>query len=107
MGVKKRNTAIVLLLMIILSLFFVLSGLKARMVFAADDMPYHINRIQELVYSLKHGNWYPYLYTRQFKGVPYPLGIFYPQLTLIPIAALCIVFNSYIIGLCPYNWCKF
>ena len=99
MGVKKRNTAIVLLLMIILSIFFVLSGLKARMVFAADDMPYHINRIQELVYSLKHGNWYPYLYTRQFKGVPYPLGIFYPQLTLIPIAALCIVFNSYIIGI--------
>lgn len=27
------------------------------------------------------------------------MGIFYPQVTLIPIAALCILFNNYIIGI--------
>lgn len=101
MGIKLKNkgTIIYFLLMIALSFFFVMAGIKSHTIFWSDDMPYHINRIQELVNSLKHGNWYPYIYTKQFKEVPYPLGIFYPQVTLIPIAALCILFNNYIIGI--------
>ncbi|MES1080899.1 hypothetical protein AABM19_06825 [Limosilactobacillus fermentum] len=95
----KKDNLILILAMLALSFLFIIPCLKTHTIYNADDMPYHINRIQELVYSLRHGNWYPYMYTNQFKEVPYPLGIFYPQITLIPIAVLCIIFNNYVIGI--------
>lgn len=100
-GVKLRNKSVIghLVLMVILSLFFVVSGVKSHTIYASDDMMYHINRIHNVVYSIKHGDWYPYLYTQNFKNVLYPLGILYPQVTLIPSAALCVVFNNYIVGI--------
>lgn len=61
-------------------------------------MPYHINRIQELTDNIKEGNWYPYLYSHHFKDTAYLLGVFYPQLTLIPFALACLLVKK----LC--NW---
>ena len=45
------------------------------------------------------GNWYPYFYSHNFDKVNFPLGIFYPQITLIPFAVLVIVTGSYVKGI--------
>lgn len=62
-------------------------------------MPYHINRIQELTDNIKEGNWYPYLYSHHFKDTAYLLGVFYPQLTLIPFALACLLVKNYVTGI--------
>ena len=55
--------------------------MRTHIIFGAGDLPYHINRIQELMDNLKTGEWYPYLYTYHFRNTAYMLGVFYPQLT--------------------------
>lgn len=81
------------------SCLFVYPFLKTGHFFLGDDIAYHFNRINELVYDIRHGNWYPYFYSHNFDKVNFPLGIFYPQITLIPFAVLVIVTGSYVKGI--------
>ena len=46
--------------------------------------------------NIKEGNWYPYLYSHHFKDTAYLLGVFYPQLTLIPFALACLLVKNYV-----------
>ncbi len=98
MSCKKKNFIIVIIF-IISSLFFIFPFLKLKMILIGGDLPYHINRIQELTDNLRSGNWYPYLYTYHFNKTGYLLGAFYPQLTLLPFAFFSMILGSYVKGI--------
>lgn len=97
--VTNHQRLVLIIMFAVLSLFFVLPLAHTRVIYLGDDLPYHINRIQELADNLKQGNWYPYLYTYHFHGVPFLLGAFYPQVTLMPLALLSLITNNYVIGI--------
>ena len=73
--------------------------MRSGVIFNAGDLPYHINRIQELIDNLKNGTWYPYLYTYHFRNTAYMLGVFYPQLTLLPYAIISILLKNDVYGI--------
>lgn len=98
--IKKRVKSIVIFgLLLGISIFFIIPCVRTHSIVGADDLPYHIYRIEELVNNIKHGNIYPYFYTYKFSKIGFPLGIFYPQITLIPIAFLVIMTGNYLIGI--------
>lgn len=98
MTYKNKNFTIILIF-IIFSFLFIFPFLKWNIIFFGGDLPYHINRIQELTDNLRKGNWYPYLYTYHFNKTGYLLGAFYPQLTLLPFAFFSILLGSYVKGI--------
>ncbi len=91
-----------------LSILFIYPFIRCHVIFSAGDLPYHINRIQELTDNLKNGVWYPYLYTHHFKNTAYLLGAFYPQLTLLPYAVASILLkndvNGVYVGMAFYSF---
>lgn len=93
--VKNRNYKwIQLLFFISLSLLFVVPLQKNGVIYFGDDMNYHVNRIIELIKNFKHGNLMPYIYTYTFDKVGYPLGIFYPWITITPFAFFSILLGN-------------
>ena len=89
----------ILILLLLISWIFILPFYHTNSLIGSDDMAYHVSRIYDLVNNIKHGCIYPYLYTYSFDKIGFPLGIFYPQITLIPIALLVILTGSYIKGI--------
>lgn len=55
---------------------------------AGDDWGYHIDRIIEIANNIRHGNFFPMMYTYTFKKIGYLLGAFYPWITLLHFAIL-------------------
>ena len=53
-----------------------------------DDWGYHIDRIIEISNNMRHGNFFPMMYTYTFRKIGYLLGAFYPWITLLPFAIL-------------------
>ena len=84
---------------IVLSIWFVYPLQKNGIIYFGDDMKYHVNRILELINNLRNGNVYPYIYTYTFDKIGYPLGIFYPWVTLLPFAFFSIVLKSTVNGI--------
>lgn len=74
------------LFFIILALFFILPLLLHGFIPAGDDWKFHANRILEVSYNIKHGNFFPVMYTYTFKRIGYLLGTFYPWLMLLPFS---------------------
>lgn len=95
----RKKDFIIVTVFVLASFLFIFPFLKWKMVFFGGDLPYHINRIQELADNLRNGNWYPYLYTYHFNKTGYLLGTFYPQLTLLPFALFSILLGSYVKGI--------
>lgn len=82
-----------------LSYFFVYPLLVKGFVSYGDDITYQVQRILELSHNLKHGIFLPFVYTYSFGQVAFPLGIFYPEITLIPSALLFNIFNHQVTGI--------
>ena len=99
MSEEKRYKWLQILLFIVLSFLFVLPLQKNGVIYFGDDMNYHVNRIIELIKNFKHGNLFPYIYTYTFDKVGYPLGIFYPWITLTPFAFFSILLNNTVHGI--------
>ncbi|MCR5628081.1 hypothetical protein [Eubacterium sp.] len=53
-----------------------------------DDGAFHIGRIKGLAADLSLKNIKPWIYSKVYFGVGYPLGIFYPDVFLYPFAVL-------------------
>lgn len=96
---STRNGIIITILFIFLSVLFIYPLQKQGMIYRSDDLAYHINRITELVANFRKGNFHPYIYTFSFNKVCFPLGIFYPWLTLVPFALFSILLGSNILGI--------
>lgn len=86
--VKKKRfmTFAQIIFFITLSIWFIYPLQKSGVIYFGDDMEFHVNRILELINNLKRGNIYPYIYTYTFDKIGYPLGMFYPWITLLPFA---------------------
>lgn len=93
--IEKRNHKLIQVLFFIsLSILFVVPLQKNGVIYFGDDMNYHVNRIIELIKNFKHGNLIPYIYTYTFDKVGYPLGIFYPWITITPFAFFSILLGN-------------
>ena len=92
---SKRTDVLIYLMFIFFSILFVLPICHLRM---SDDLAFHINRIQELSQCLRRGNL-PQIYTYTFGKFGYPIGIFYPQLTIIPFAIFSMILHSTVKGI--------
>lgn len=88
-----------ILFFIVLSIWFVYPLQKNGIIYFGDDMKYHVNRILELINNLRNGNVYPYIYTYTFNKIGYPLGIFYPWVTLLPFAVFSIILKNTVNGI--------
>lgn len=99
--VKKSITSNcgVFLLFAVLSIIYIFPLLRTGHVYYGDDILYHLDRINELVQNIRHNNWYPFFYSFNFDKVNFPLGLFYPQVTLIPFAVFVIITGSYVKGI--------
>lgn len=99
---KKRiifDRLVVLVFFVILSILYVYPLQKQGIIYRSDDLAFHINRITELIYDFKNGSFLPYIYTHSFNKVCFPLGIFYPWLTLIPFVLFSILLGNNILGI--------
>ena len=80
------NNKFVLVLFVALSLaFYVFAFINQGLI---DDGAFHIGRLKALAYDLSFSNIKPWIYTQTYYGVGYPLGIFYPDIFLVPFAIL-------------------
>ena len=91
----KETDVPVYLMFIFFSILFMLPICHLRM---SDDLAFHVNRIQELSQCLRRGSL-PQIYTYTFGKFGYPIGIFYPQLTIIPFAIFSMILHSTVKGI--------
>lgn len=97
--IKKIYTILTLLLFAALSYMFIFQLLRTGAINSGDDSYYHVNRILEIRDSIRHGNLMPYLMTHSNGEIAYPLGIFYPEVTLIPVALVSLLFTKVVTGI--------
>lgn len=83
----------------LLSYLFIYPFITKGVVFNGDDTWYQINRILEIKEGIKDGNFLPYVYTHSFGKIAYPLGIFYPEITIVPIAVLVLLLPHPVTGI--------
>lgn len=83
----------------VLSYLYIRPLLITGNIYMGDDAWYHINRIIEVKRNIEVGNFLPYIYSYTFGQVAFPLGIFYPEITLIPIALISTLFKNQITGI--------
>ena len=79
---NKKNIIIVAILSLS---FYVFVFLNQGLI---DDGAFHIGRIKALANDLSFTNIKPWIYSKSYFGVGYPLGIFYPDIFLYPFAIL-------------------
>lgn len=89
----------IIILLLGISTLFVLPVINNKLLITGDDIQYHLYRIGELVNNFKHGNLYPYLYSYSFNKIGSAIGIFYPQVTLIPIAFFVLITGKFSTGI--------
>ncbi|MDN7145878.1 hypothetical protein QS460_08035 [Liquorilactobacillus mali] len=82
----------------ILSYLFVQPLLTKGMIFNGDDAWYQIDRIFEIKRNLAHGVFMPFMYTFTFGQIAFPLGIFYPQITISVISVITFFFKNAVTG---------
>ena len=103
MGLSNRKTLIINLAVavsfLLLSYLFIYPFITKGILFNGDDTWYQINRILEIKEGIKDGNFLPYVYTHSFGKIAYPLGIFYPEITIVPIAVLVLLLPHPVTGI--------
>lgn len=82
-----------------LSYLYIRPLLTTGNIYMGDDAWYQINRIIEVKRNIEVGNFLPYIYSYTFGQVAFPLGIFYPEITLIPISLISILFKHQVTGI--------
>ncbi|WP_125589686.1 hypothetical protein [Companilactobacillus jidongensis] len=63
-------------------------------VWGGDDAPFHIGRLISLNYSFQHGNFIPSISNSNFRQIGYGINLFYPWITIAPIALLFSLFSN-------------
>lgn len=92
---------------IAISILFVFPYIKWHQLSDGWDMIFHLRRINELAMNLKGGVLLSYISTYDFKNFGFPIGIFYPNLTLLPFAIYKNLLGSWyisiLIGIATYT----
>lgn len=79
---------------VILSLIWVLPGGAFGQLYVGDDLIFHLNRVQGLLSAIQQGgHWWqvPAVTTGAFSAWGYPINLFYPAVTLLPLAWIQLV----------------
>ena len=72
-----------------LSLFWLFLWAAQGKIYLGDDLGFHLNRVQGLYQQLISGHWgLGHIATTTFQGWGYPINLFYPAYTLLPMAVL-------------------
>lgn len=85
---RRLQSLLILSCFLVLSICYVIPLWKQGVVFSGDDLPYHVERLNELFENFKRGNLFPGFATYYFKKIGYPVNIFYPWITLIPFVCI-------------------
>jgi len=63
-------------------------------IWGGDDAPFHVGRLISLNYSFEHGNLIPSISNSNFRQIGYGINLFYPWITIAPIALLFSLFSN-------------
>lgn len=78
-----------------LSAFWLFLWASQGKVYMGDDLSFHLNRVQGLYQQLITGHWgLGHIATTTFSGWGYPINLFYPAYTLLPLALLQVVLGG-------------
>lgn len=107
--IDKYHNYINIYILMVLSIFFILPLQMQHSIHPGDDLPFQMNRIQELIDNIRDSrDFFPYLYTYNYDGTGYLLGVFYPAYTLIPFALFSLLLkntiNGVYLGIAFYNF---
>lgn len=80
-------------LIVIVSLIPLLELWNTRTVYSGADMQFHVNRIQELAYQIRSGN-FSLISVNTFNSVGSGVQYFYPNLTLIPAVIINLIIKN-------------
>lgn len=107
---KTLNNIILVIFYILLSILFICPYIKWKNLNYGWDMVFHLRRINDLAMTMKSGGGgsLSYISTFDFKSFGFPVGIFYPNLTLLPFALLKNILGSWytsiLIGVAFYTF---
>lgn len=97
----------ILLVYIVVSVLYVLIGLKNHLIYAGSDLVFHANRIEELYQNVQNGVFIPRISTHSFNNIGSGINFFYPWIMLYPFVFLRFLFHdpvySYYAGLILIN----
>lgn len=96
---QHKSTILRELFFILLALLFILPMLIHGFIPCGDDWGYHIDRIIEISNNMRHGNFFPMMYTYTFRKIGYLLGAFYPWITLLPFAILKNLISNQVVAI--------
>lgn len=96
---KKCDSIVIVVLLLLLSVIFVFPLYAQHQLYFGDDLVYHINRIRELADNISHRNYFPQLYTYNYRETGFLLGSFYPQITLYPFVIASLILHSTVNGI--------
>ena len=96
---QHKSTLLRELFFILLALLFILPMLIHGFIPCGDDWGYHIDRIIEISNNMRHGNFFPMMYTYTFRKIGYLLGAFYPWITLLPFAILKNLISNQVVAI--------
>ncbi|WP_125568122.1 hypothetical protein [Companilactobacillus insicii] len=77
-----------------LSIIMTITLNSKGIVWGGDDAPFHIGRLVTLNYSFQHGNFIPSVSYSNFRHIGYGINLFYPWITIAPIAFLFSIFSN-------------
>jgi len=99
---KSLNILFLVIIYVFLSLIMFFT-IRRNFVWGGDDVYYHLQRIQGLAYSFKHGDFMPGISTNYFGQIGYGINIFYPWITLVPFSLITMMvknpINAYYIAI--------
>ena len=84
-SIEISNKMVIILFALLSLVFYVFVFTNQGLI---DDGAFHIGRIKALAHDLSFKNLKPWIYSKTYFGVGYPLGIFYPDVFLYPYAVL-------------------
>ena len=99
MNNKRINYGALIIFYVAISLLFILPYVKWHQLNFGWDMVFHLRRINELAFTMKRGKVLSYISTYDFKSFGFPIGIFYPNITLLPFAIFKNLLGSWYISI--------
>ncbi|APX72144.1 hypothetical protein M5C72_03110 [Companilactobacillus allii] len=91
---KPLTLFLTILLYAILALIMTLTLNSKGIIWGSDDATFHIGRLVSVSHSFQDGNLIPTISTSNFRLIGYAINLFYPYVTIAPIALLFILFNN-------------
>ncbi|WP_353989826.1 hypothetical protein ABVF11_00310 [Pediococcus argentinicus] len=91
---NKKAEWIILLYFLVVSVLSFLFFYKSQVIYLGADIQFHVNRIEELVHTLRSGSLFSYIATFSANKVGIGTNIFYPDFFMYIFAGLRLIVRS-------------